>query len=63
MKNYCEGCEHQNTCETYKDCNGCVDFCYGCKDYWNCPIMEYCDEGHPIQCNNGYENNSYDYDR
>lgn len=57
--NPCENCEYAETCE---DCNQ-VDFCFGCKylsfcGICTCHIDRYCMKGYPIECNNGYEEDS-----
>lgn len=57
MKDYCVGCEYADGCED-KD----VGFCDGCREKRDCTILEYCEAGHPIQCNNGYEEETYDDD-
>ena len=53
MNNYddpCVGCKFENTCELSNPA-----FCYGCVDEDNCKLQTYCEAGHPIQCNNGFE--------
>ena len=60
MKNYCATC-HIKNCELRDQ----INFCEDCADYANCTICyEYCDNGHAVECNNGFEidENSYPYD-
>lgn len=51
MKDYCATC-HKKNCELRDQ----VNFCEDCADYKDCTICyEYCDNGHAIECNNGFE--------
>jgi hypothetical protein len=51
-RNFCIGCDLFETCEHADN----VNFCDNCKDSDICDIRNVsCDEGHDIECNNGYE--------
>lgn len=48
----CWGCEYIDNCELAEQ----INFCEDCKDYPNCGICNgYCQAGHEIECNNGFE--------
>ena len=48
----CWGCEYIDNCELAEQ----INFCEDCKDYPNCGICDsYCQAGHEIECNNGFE--------
>lgn len=51
MKDYCKNCEHNNKCPIAFY----VNFCKDCADFENCDMLEECDGGHYIECNNGFE--------
>lgn len=58
MTDYCKNCEFRNTC----DLCDCVNFCVDCKDYYHCNILKDCEAGHSVECNNGFEDGTFNYD-
>lgn len=51
-KDRCSNCKYAKKCELA----GFVNFCEECKYYDECDICyDYCNAGHPIECNNGFE--------
>ena len=58
MRNYCKNCEFRNPC----DLRDCVNFCVDCKDYYHCNILKDCEAGHSVECNNGFEDGTFNYD-
>lgn len=58
MEDKCYGCEYEDTCELAHE----VSFCEDCKDFDNCDILEMCDGGEYIECNNGFEPIDFDDD-
>lgn len=58
MTDYCENCEFRNTC----DLCDCINFCVDCKDYNYCNILKDCEAGHSVECNNGFEDKTFNYD-
>lgn len=50
--NYCDGCKFSECCDLSNE----INFCEDCADYSKCPIKTvWCDAGHAIECNNGFE--------
>jgi hypothetical protein len=49
MTDYCEKCEHKCSLAFM------INFCKDCKNYKDCDILAQCDDGHDIECNNGFE--------
>ena len=50
--NYCYGCKFSECCELFNN----IDFCEDCVHFEECPIKTvWCDAGHAIECNNGFE--------
>lgn len=54
-KDYCLNCEYRETCELADN----INFCEECKDCDTCTIKSCCEAGHDIECNNGFEPESY----
>lgn len=52
LTNHCWDCEYIHSCELAEQ----INFCEDCKDYSDCGICDtYCQAGHSIECNNGFE--------